>query len=165
MSYDVNIKRHGLWTLFDLKGQPDQITGWVGETLPNLPDRPNSYTTRDDLALYYIGRNHWILRAPIEREDALNEVLKPERCPADISIVRVSDTTTFFSITGQDVADVMAVATPLDLHASVFAEDSVTYTEVFGLKALVLRCEGGIEFGVEQSFGNMVDDYLVRTIA
>ena len=165
MSYQVNIKRHGLWALFDLKGQGDQIENWAGGSLPALPDRPNSLTTQGDLELFYIGRDHWILRAPIEREDSLNDALKPEACPAEISIVRISDTLTFFSVTGRDMVDVMAIASPLDLHPSVFPPDCVTYSEVFGLKALVLRCDGGFEFAVEQSFGNMVEDYLSRATA
>jgi sarcosine oxidase subunit gamma len=165
MGYDVNIRRQGLSALFDLKGAADQITAWAGTHLPPLPGAPNSRSEKDGMQLFFIGPDHWILRAPIAQEDALAGALKPETCPADISIVRVSDTLTFFDLTGPDAAEVMAVACPLDLHPSVFGADSVTYTETFGLKALVQRVEGGFEFAVEQSFGNMVTDFLNRAVA
>ncbi|KIC07625.1 sarcosine oxidase subunit gamma [Leisingera sp. ANG-M1] len=165
MSYDVQIKRHGLHALFDLKGAAADVWDWAGGTLPAQPERPNSRTVKGELDLFYIGRNHWILRAPIEQEEALAAALKPVDCRPDISIVLVSDTLTFFTVIGPQAADVMAVASPLDLHPRQFAEDAVTYTEIFGLKALVQCCGGGFEFAVEQSFGNLVVDYLARTTA
>ncbi len=165
MSYDVNIRRHGPWALFDLKGAAGKVWEWAGDTLPTQPGRPNSRTVKGGFELFFIGRDHWILRAPIEKEAVLNEALKPENCPPDISIVRVSDTLTFFSVTGPQMADVMAIATPLDLHPRQFADDTVTYTEAFGLKALIQRCDGGFEFAVERSFGDMVADCLARASA
>ncbi len=165
MSYDVKIAREGLSALFDLKGSSTAIKAWVGDALPKLPERPNTRTARDTVELYYIGQNHWIARAPLDREAALGAQLGPADCPADISIVRVSDTLTFFRITGPQAAEVMAIACPLDLHDTAFGPDAVTYSELFGLKALVMRCEGGFEFAVEQSFGDMIEDYLARATA
>ncbi len=162
MSYDVKIERQTLNALFDLKGDPEVVQNWV-ET--SLPSRPNTRAMQEAFEVYYIGRNHWIVRASLELEEVLEAQLKPTDCPADISIVRVSDTLTFFRVTGPQAADVMAIACPLDLHVTAFDDDAVTYSEVFGLKALVMRCEGGFEFGVEQSFGDMVQDYLTRATA
>lgn len=79
--------------------------------------------------------------------------------------MRVSDTLTFFDITGPDAGEIMSIACPLDLHHTVFGDLDVTFTEVFGLKALLLRAIGGFEFAVEQSFGDMIADYLARATA
>ena len=165
MSYDVTFQRCGPDALFDLKGDAGAVQGWAGDALPALPERPNHRTRKEDRDLYYIGRDHWLMRAPLDQEEALEARLKPTDCPADISIVRVSDTTTFFRVTGPDAGQIMSIACPLDLHDSVFGPDGVTYTEVFGLKAMVMRYEDGFEFAVEQSFGDMVDDYLARATA
>lgn len=162
MSYDVKIERQTLNALFDLKGDPEVVQNWV-ET--SLPSRPNTRAMQEAFEVYYIGRNHWIVRASLELEEALEAQLKPTDCPADISIVRISDTLTFFSVAGPQAAEVMAIACPLDLHVTAFDEDAVTYSELFGLKALVMRCEAGFEFAVEQSFGDMVQDYLTRATA
>ncbi|MDU8944112.1 sarcosine oxidase subunit gamma [Ovoidimarina sediminis] len=165
MRYDVTTERLGLMALFDIQGDRAAVAKWVGDALPPLPERPNTRSSGGGADVFFIGPNHWIARAPIEREEALNARLNPTDCPADISIVRVSDTLTFFRATGPEAAEIMAIACPLDLHASVFGAEAVTHTEVFGLKALVLRCDGGFEFAVEQSFGDMVEDYLARALA
>ncbi|MFA3918452.1 sarcosine oxidase subunit gamma [Ruegeria hyattellae] len=165
MSYDVTLQRCGLDALFDLKGKAGAIRDWAGDTLPHWPDRPNTRTSGGALELCHIGRDHWLARAPLEQEEMLEAQFQPATCPAEISIVRVSDTLSFFRVTGPDAPEVMAIACPLDLHEAAFGVDAVAYTEVFGLKALVLRCAGGFEFAVEQSFGDMVEDYLTRATA
>ena len=165
MSYDVTFRRCGLTALFDLKGVAEAVTAWVGDALPDFPNRPNHRSEKDGAEVFYIGRDHWITRAPLEQEEALEARLNPTNCPADISIVRVSDTMTFFRVTGPDAGEIMAIACPLDLHDTVFGPDAVTYTEVFGLKALVMRCQDGFEFAVEQSFADMIDDYVARAMA
>ena len=112
-----------------------------------------------------IGPEHWILRAPLDQEEALFAALKPDAAPADISIVHISDTLCFFEITGPDVQEVMAVATPLDLHAEVFPANGATFSEIFSVKALIIRIEGGFHLGVDRSYAPMIADYLARTIA
>lgn len=165
MNYDVKINRQGLSALFDLKGESKALKAWAGKCLPDLPDAHNRLTTSDGASLYHIGRNHWILHAKIEREDTLSKSLKPEAAPADVSIVRISDMLTFFDITGPDAAEIMSIACPLDLHPVAFGDTAVTFTEAFGLKALLRRVGDGFEFAVEQSFGNLIADYLARATA
>ncbi|WP_424830322.1 sarcosine oxidase subunit gamma [Ruegeria sp.] len=165
MSYDVDIARTGMAALFDLKGVPEPLEAWLIGTMPALPRRPNSKFSGDGVDLLYIGPNHWLIRAPLDQEQSLSDRLKPETCPPDISIVRVSDTQVFFRVVGPQASDIMAIACPLDLHLASFGPQDVTFTEIFGLKALVQRCEGGFEFAVEQSFADMVEDYLSRANA
>lgn len=164
MGYDVNIHRQGLSALFDLKGQPRELERWAGESLPALPGRPNSRSAKGDDQLFFIGPDHWILRAPIDREDALSAALRPEAAPPDISIVRISDTMTFFSITGPDAHEIMAIGCPLDVQSPGFDQETVTFTEMFGMKALVQRIAEGFECAVEQSFANLMADYLGRAL-
>ena len=62
------------------------------------------------------------------------------------------------------IKDIMKIASPLDFDFSIFKENYVTFSEVFGIRALIKRRDDGFEFGVDQSFGNMISDYLARTI-
>ncbi len=165
MPYDVTFTRLETQALFDLKGPHVAVQTWAGETLPAFPERPNSKTGKGSATLMFIGPDHWLLRADPAREEALDAALRPTAAPPEISIVRVSDTLAIFRITGPDAAEVMAVACPLDLHDSRFGPDAASFTEAFGLKALVTRCDGGFDLAVEQSFGPMVQDYLSRIAA
>jgi heterotetrameric sarcosine oxidase gamma subunit len=163
MAYNVNIQRLEISALFDLKGKALAVKKYAGAHLPDFTHKPNTFTEKDGKILAFIGRDHWLLKVDINREEDLLEALSPDKAPAEVSIVQTSDTMTFFEITGPDAHQIMAIACPLDLHSRVFGKESITFSEVFGLRALVQRIEGGFEVGVEQSFGDMVADYLARS--
>ena len=162
--YDVGVERLPLQTLFDLKEPRRALADWC-EDLPSFPRLANTAVSRDGVMLCWVGPERWLLRAELGRESGLLEALRPEEAPPGISVVCVSDTLAFFRVTGADADQVMAIACPLDLHASVFGADAVSWTEAFGQKALVMRCAGGFDLAVEQSFGAMVADYFDRALA
>ena len=164
MTYDAKIDRLPIFALFDLKGPQEALSKWAKDT-PAFPKGPNKLTHKASATLCHIGPRRWLLRDDLENEATWSASLNPEEAPADISIVRVSDTQTFFRITGPDASEVMSIGCTLDLHPAVFADDAVSYTEFFGCKALVLRCEHGFDYAVEQSFGNMIKDFLNRATA
>ena len=164
MTYDVTIDRLPTDALFDLKGPANALADWA-RTLPAFPKRPNSLTRDGACALCHTGPNRYLLRAPLDQEAQLDADLRPTLAPPEISIVRTSDTQTFFRLTGPDAAQVLAIGCPLDLHETRFLDDSVSYTEFFALKALVMRTQGGFDVAVEQSFGDMIADYLARATA
>ena len=160
MAYDVAYERLGLSALFDLKGPETDVRKWLRHPPLRFPEQPNTRSRARALELWWVGFDHWLLRAPLEQEERLLSKLKPAEAPAAISVVHVSDTLTFFAVTGRDAEEVMSVACPLD--PATFGEDGVTYTEVFGLKGLVLRRPDGFELAVERSFGDMMVDHLAR---
>jgi heterotetrameric sarcosine oxidase gamma subunit len=164
MTYDVQIDRLPIYALFDLKGPQKELRTWTKGAL-KFPDAPNTLSRRGSVVLCHLGPKRWLLRDDLRNETSHSETLKPDEATTNISIVRVSDTQTFFSITGPDALEVMSIGCTLDLHPSVFGPDTVSYTEFFGIKALVLRCDGGFECAVEQSYGNMIEDFLTRAIA
>ena len=165
MSYDVQIKRGELEALVDLQGPPRAIHDWVESGFPDFPDAPNTASIRDELSLYWIAPERWLLRAPIEHEDQLLAITKPDTAPLDISIVLVSDTLKFFHLDGPDAAQIVSIACPLDTHSSVFPANGVTYTEIFGNKGLLARRGEGFDIAVESSFADMLEDYLQRANA
>ena len=159
MPYDVTIKHLPPFALYDLKGPQKAVEKWGKLKLPDAPKRLNESKGN---TLCHIGPDHWLLRADLANEAALETQLRPAEAPANISIVRISDTQTFFRITGPDAAQVVSIGCPMDLHSGVFPDPAVSFTEFFTLKALILRCAGGFDVAVEQSFGKMVADYLFR---
>lgn len=164
MGYDVNITRMETWALFDLKGPQGDLDNWAGDVLPTFPTKANTITKRDGVHLAHIGRDHWLVLAGLEHEKRLESGLKSTEAPVNISIVQVSDTLCFFAITGVDADQIISIASPLDVHASVFPGNGATFSTVFGLKSLIIRQADGYLLAVEQSFGNMMQDYLSRAM-
>ena len=116
------------------------------------------------MSLDYVGPCHWLLQAGIDREDELSVALRSHLAPADVSIVRISDTVATFRVTGADATHILAIGCPLDLHETAFPDDAVSFTEFFGQKALIRRCAGGFDVSVERSFGDMMEDFLIRAL-
>jgi len=165
MTYDVKIQRKLLNALFDIKGSIRDVKSHLKEHIKSFPIEPNSYISEGNWKILYVGPNHWILMAPIAEEEALVSSLRPYDCPASISIVLISDTLTFFCIDGPDAFDIMSIASSLNLNADVFTPQTATFSDIFGLKALIIRDGDGYQFAVDQSFGEMVSNYLDLTLA
>ncbi|NKB63467.1 MAG: sarcosine oxidase subunit gamma [Gammaproteobacteria bacterium] len=162
MGYDVNIKRLEVSTLIDLQGDPAIITHWIGNDLPPFPERPNTATNAKDISIYWVGSSRWLLRADVLKEQELLSRLRLAETPTEISLVQVSDTLQFFSIKGPDAREIISIASAIDHHPSVFPFNGASYTEIFGMKGLLIRKGEGFEIGVERSYGDMVEDFLLR---
>ncbi len=165
MSYDATFEKLPINACFDLKGAQGALVEWIDEgVLPDFPAEANRRCRADGVTLDHVGPRNWLLQADIDREGELIAALRPHEAPAEVSIVRISDTMTAFRVTGTDAGHVLAIGCPLDLHETAFPEDAVSFTELFGQKALVRRCAGGFDVSVEQSFGDMMEDCLERAL-
>ena len=162
MKYDVSAKQLELSTLLDFKADVVDLLEWLADDLIRLPEKPNTYTHVEDRELYWIGPDHWLLRASVDQESKLIEQLSLNQTPENISAVIVSDALTFFSLTGSEAEQVVSILSPLDIHPTVFTENAVSYTEAFGLKALLIRRQDGFEFAVDRSYTDMFKDVLTR---
>jgi len=165
MGYDVQIHRLELNAVIDLQGEEKAIKKWLKGKLPPFPETPNTASASDGLELYWIAPERWLLRASIENENQMLEMTQPDSAPVDISIVQVSDTFCFFEIVGTDAGEIISTACPMDHHISVFPDKGVSYTNLFGIKGLLIRVENGFEIAVESSFADMIEDYLIRANA
>ncbi len=165
MGYDVTIERSGPSAVIDLQGKFEALRDWVGGGLPPFPDQANSASESGGIELYWIGRERWLLRADLEREDELLAMTRPDEAPLEISVVLVSDTLQFFNLAGPDAGQIVSIGSPLDHHPSAFPENGVSYTDLFGIRGLLLRRPNGFEVGVERSYGDMIEDYLARANA
>lgn len=165
MTYDVRIERLPLSAVIDLKGPEEAARERAAALALPLPKIANTAATAEELALYWIGPEHWLLRAPLDREEALLAALQLDAVPETLSVVLASDSFAFFQITGPDARQVMAIASPLDTHERAFPENGVTFTEAFGLKALVVRQTQGFELAVEASYADFLEDFLRRAVS
>ncbi len=153
-----------MFALFDIKGPKSDVKTLLLSMFDQIPQDPNTLVSKKNKTLMFVGDEHWILRAAAEEEDLIRSQLDPDLIPSNISVVLISDSFTFFSIDGVNAGDIMEISSPLDFDLSIFKEDYVTFSEVFGVRALITRKARGFEFGVDQSFGNMINDYLNRAL-
>ena len=164
VAYEVTIRANLTYALFDLKGTKEALLTQAPEIADLFADRPNTLSANDRRMMYWIGPQHWILRGPLSKESEMFSLLRIDSAPENISLALISDTLSFFEISGSDATQIMAVASPLDTHPSEFPVNSATYTEAFGLKALIARVHDGFELAVDRSFAAMVEDYLTRAV-
>ncbi|MDI3336407.1 sarcosine oxidase subunit gamma family protein [Defluviimonas aestuarii] len=162
MPYDVTITRLPLRALFDLKGTATALAAWCGTALPPFPDRPNSRMEAAGRGLCWTGPDRWLLMAALAEEATLAKALRSEQAPDDLSVTLVSDTLTFFAVTGPDATEVMAVVTPLDLHPDIFPQDGAAWTEAFGIRSATRRIAAGYEIAVDRSYADWFEESLRR---
>jgi heterotetrameric sarcosine oxidase gamma subunit len=166
MGYDVKIQRLELNAIIDLQGNAKAIKNWIKDgDLPDFPDKPNTSSTNQNFKLYWVGLEHWLLRSEIELEDRLLEMTNSSAAPIEISLVQVSDAFKFFEVIGPDAAEIISIASPIDHHLSVFPDNGVSYTNIFGIKGLLIRVNNGFEIAVESSYVDLMADFLQRANA
>lgn len=162
MKYDVNARQLELSTIIDLKADAATLLDWLPHAFVSLPDKPNTSTSNVHCELYWIGPDHWLLRSGIDKENELIEQLGLFTVPENISAIVLSDALSFFSLIGPQADQVISILCPLDIHPRVFPENAVSYSEVFGLKTLVIRRANGFELAIDRSFSDMMADILTR---
>jgi len=164
MIYDVTLELLELSCVLDVKGTRSDVASRLARFRVVPPESPNTASLSGDLALYWVGPTQWILRAPHAAEEQLMAELRLDRSDGNSSVVDVSDTLRFFSVRGRHADDVLSICCPLDTHMTVFPVNAVTFTEMFGTKALLLRISDGYQFAVDRSYADFANDSLHRIL-
>jgi sarcosine oxidase subunit gamma len=165
MGYQATIKKQGLLAIFDIKGRCQRsrktaITAW----LFSCRKTKIWQLKRNGQHLCWIGETHWLLLAPAEKEAQLLDSLAPHDPALDCRIVLVSDAYSFFSVRGNQADDILAIASPLDIRRINFPNNAASYTELFGIRGLVLRRQNGYSIAVERSYADMVSVYFDKVL-
>jgi hypothetical protein len=66
MVYEVKINRQKISALFDIKGSLLDVKELLASLFQKIPEEANTFISNNGKTLMYIGRDHWILRGPIE---------------------------------------------------------------------------------------------------
>lgn len=145
-----------------------ELLGSDADVLPRLQSlgleapAPRRALQAHGLQLLRPAPEHWLLIAPpLEAQDLLSRLRAPA-LQADTLIVDVGDGWAHFAVAGAQAGVLLAIASPLDTHLRAFPADGATFTEAFGLRALVLRSVDGFQVAIERSHAPMVADWFVR---
>lgn len=164
MSYQTTIKKLGLSAIFDIKGNASAASKRISHLGLALPSEPNTATEKDGQHLCWVGEDHWLLLAPAEKENQLLDTLAPHDPAMDCRIVLVSDAYTFFTVTGNQADEILAIASPLDIRPINFPEKAATYSELFGIRGLIMRRQKGYLIAVERSYADMIAIYFEKVL-
>ena len=164
MGYQATIKKLGLSAIFDIKGEASAASKRISHLGLVLPSDVNTATEKDGQYLCWVGENHWLLLAPAEKENQLLDTLAPHDPAMDCRIVLVSDAYTFFTVTGNQADEILAIASPLDIRLINFPENAATYSELFGIRGLIMRRQNGYLIAVERSYTDMIAIYFKKAL-
>ena len=164
MGYQATIKKLGLSAIFDIKGDASAASKRISHLGLVLPSEVNTATEKDGQYLCWVGENHWLLLAPAEKENQLLDTLAPHDSAMDCRIVLVSDAYTFFTVTGNQADEILAIASPLDIRLTNFPENAATYSELFGIRGLIMRRQNGYLIAVERSYTDMIAIYFKKVL-
>ncbi|MGI9258202.1 MAG: sarcosine oxidase subunit gamma [Gammaproteobacteria bacterium] len=164
MIYDVSIETLDRYCVFDLKGTRTDMASRLAGLAITLPESANTLSRSGDIVSCWIGPTQWILLAPETTGHELVRKLQPNVSDAKTSVVEISDMLQFFAVHGRDADEVLSVCCPLDTHPTAFPKNAVTFTELSGTKALLLRDTDGFQFAVDRSYADFIDDILHRIL-
>ena len=164
MGYQATIKKLGLSAIFDIKGDASAASKRISHLGLVLPSEVNTATEKDGQYLCWVGENHWLLLAPAEKENQLLDTLAPHDPAMDCRIVLVSDAYTFFTVTGNQADEILAIASPLDIRLINFPKNAATYSELFGIGGLIMRRQNGYLIAVERSYTDMIAIYFKKVV-
>ncbi len=165
MAYDVtvNCTRPEAWC--DLRGDYRAVTEALAPLSLALPATPNTFRTEGEWGVLWLGPQRWLLSGPLARESALATIADRGCDDPVISAVVVSDAYAGFDVAGPQVRDVLAQATPLDMRPDAFGIGSASFTECFGITALVC-CTAATAYRmyVERSYADFMNACLTRAV-
>ena len=164
MSYQINIEKQGLSAIFDIKGNASAVSQRLSHLGLPMPTVANTASAGGGQHLCWIGEEHWLLLAPADQENQLLDSLALNDPALDSRIVHVSDFYSVFTVVGKQADDIMAIAGPLDTRPAKFADNGATYSELFGIRALIIRQADGYIIAVERSYADMITAYFDKVL-
>ena len=159
--YDARVRLRPVPALIDIQGAAEDVLPRL--RLLGLDDPPPlRHLQAADRMVLRPAPGHWMLLSSADAPAALLRALCVTPLAEDSLVVDVSDGWAHFDIRGAEAAELLGAACPLDTHQRAFAADGATFTEAFGLRALLLRTPTWFQLAVERSHGPMVADWFAR---
>ncbi len=164
MVYTATINQRPMDALFDLRGERRAIADVVAVVGLSLPERPNSMTWNDDASVFWIGPEHWLLRAPLAREDELADAFAAAVGDRFAITLPISDMYVGFEVSGPEAQDVLAQGCPINLYAERFPVGAAASAEIFGVSMILCHEDDRPSFTVyiDRSYVDFVVGRLRR---
>ena len=141
---------------------PAFLSAVSGTLTCDLPLKPNTVTTSDNLSAFWLGPNEWLLLTPPAQEDQIIDELRPALANVFAAVTDISSGQSVLTLSGPCSRDVLAKACTLDLHPQVFQQGQCAQTLVAKTDALLWpQNETDINLIVRRSFADYLWAWLI----
>lgn len=151
MSYAVEIKSMDQSAFFDLRGDASQLSLVLGRLGAKLPRHSHVVEVSKNLAVIRVGPRHLLFKCSLNKEFDIESRLEQLTRQIHVQSTCVSDLYRGILLTGEDILDVLAQITPVDLNK--ISPSTAFFTEVFRLGGFIicnsLTC---VEIYIERSY-------------
>lgn len=150
-----------------IRGTAEMAAGFENATGLSLPVLPSSFVLQGERAVYWLGPEEWMLRAPLSELQSLEEALSKE-LSGHVAVIDVSATFTLIRLHGVAGAELMRKSTVYDID-QLSAESSsgqetgraVQTTMAKAGALIVRRADKSFELIVRRSFADYVARWLL----
>ncbi|MDX1654914.1 MAG: sarcosine oxidase subunit gamma family protein [Candidatus Competibacteraceae bacterium] len=144
----------------NLRGDPEDdvfLKAVAGVLGADLPVAPNTVAEGDGVVAYWLGPDEWLLATAPDGQGELERRLRGALEGQHTAVTDITGGQTVIVIQGSHGAELLAKATPLDIHPRVFGVGQCAQTRLAKAGGLIRPLEGGgFELVVRRSFA----DYL-----
>ena len=152
----------------NLRGNPSntQFAGKVAAVLGcELPVEANTQVQRNEITIYWLGPDEWLVHCLIDDVERLLLELKSQLSSTHYAATDVSDYFTVLQLQGPNVTELLSKGCPLDLHPDVFESSHCSQTR-FGHASVLLHKLDRSTFNIQirWSYTEYLWDYLATSM-
>lgn len=154
-SIGVNFVERPFNGFYNLRLDPDSDIRQSAESALgcSLPLQANTRVAANDISVYWLGPDEWLIRTRSEDDQSLYGQLKEVLAGSFSSVVDNSGGMTVISVSGAEAENILRQGTTFDLHHSVFSPGQCAQT-VLSHAGMLISCE--------EREGERVFDLMVR---
>ena len=159
MGYRVDIRGPGRPALISLRVGAARMPAMERALGVGLPGPAGPVSGNGTVTVFGLGPDEWLVRVSPDDEEAWLAALEEAAAGSFSAVVLVSDAWRVFTLAGSESLDVLAQATGVDVHPSVFPAGRAVRAAFARITALIHR------FDDRPSFDVYVDASLARYAA
>lgn len=135
------------------------VAGVIGG---QLPTEPNTVARYGDFTVFWLGPDEWLIHTPENGEASVINSLRGTLGDIHAAVTDVSDYYVVIQMRGDNAADVLARACPLDLHPRAFPEGGCAQTVFAHATILLHQVDGGYDVQVRWTYAQYLWAYFAE---
>ena len=130
-----------------------------------LPDEPCTSARNSGVAIHWLAPDEWLIVAPCGDEAEVERRLRAATSGSNFAITDVTGAYVLLHLTGPHARDVLASATPYNLHPRNFPPGRCVQTTLAKTQAVIAAtAEGAFEIIVRRSYAHYAQAWLIDAL-